>query len=232
MTNPKLILREWDSTFFSRSIYGLDWTHEVSEKDINLNVDDALIVDKVVSDNYSRIDFLLSENFKLVESEINFVRFVEDKELSSNSERIMHAEIKDLTEVTKIVENAYNFSRFRAPWFNEEEQNKLYSTWLSKAILGEFDDFCLIYRTDEGSIAGFVTLKIDADNATIGLIAVSRQFSRQGIGHSLLAAVNNYCIENNLSYINVATQISNVAAINFYLDSGYKVSSTFYWFYK
>ncbi|AXQ16686.1 hypothetical protein BS332_14625 [Shewanella algae] len=144
----------------------------------------------------------------------------------------MHAEIKDLTEVTKIVENAYNFSRFRAPWFNEEEQNKLYSTWLSKAILGEFDDFCLIYRTDEGSIAGFVTLKIDADNATIGLIAVSRQFSRQGIGHSLLAAVNNYCIENNLSYINVATQISNVAAINFYLDSGYKVSSTFYWFYK
>jgi dTDP-4-amino-4,6-dideoxy-D-galactose acyltransferase len=232
MTNPKLVLRDWDSTFFSRSIYGLDWTPEVSEKNIDLNIDDALIVDKVVSDNYSRIDFLLSNNFKLVESEINFVRVVEDKELSSSCERIMYADSKDVAEVTKVAENAYSFSRFREPWFNKMEQNKLYSTWLSKAILGEFDDFCLIYRAEAGNIAGFVTLKINADNATIGLIAVSRQFSRQGVGHSLLTAVNNYCVENNLAYINVATQISNVSAINFYLNSGYKISSTFYWFYK
>lgn len=55
-----------------------------------------------------------------------------------------------------------------------------------KAVIGQFDDYRLIYKIND-HIDGFVTVKLtDRNIARIGLIGVNPLFQRRGVGLLLL----------------------------------------------
>ena len=80
---------------------------------------------------------------------------------------------------------------------------------------------------------GFVTLKFGIDEASVGLIAVDKDFQGMGFGKDLIYAAENICIKNNLLKINIPTQEENTLACNFYSKLGYtikdKLTISHYW---
>ncbi|WFB48045.1 GNAT family N-acetyltransferase [Vibrio coralliilyticus] len=221
----KYQVREFDSAFFERSIYDVDWSG------VHQNLaNSGLVTTKVSSLDKTKIAQLNENEFKFCEGEVSYC-----KDIQSDKKRQNHCnylEQSHLEVMSGFLDGLYVNSRFKMPWFTCCERDKFYNEWLRKAVLSEFDDICLAYWV-ESEIAGVVTLKFNKESATIGLIAVSPEFNGQGIGKKLLDSAE--FVTNDiygLKKISVATQLSNVGAMRFYAKQGYQVVTTAYWFYK
>ena len=102
-----------------------------------------------------------------------------------------------------------------------------------KAVLGTFDDSCLLTMDRENKVTGFVTLRrISESEARVGLLAVMPNKTGQGIGKQLMSVAKYWCQQQGLSTLYVATQISNIAASRLYTQSGALIDSTTYWLYR
>lgn len=216
-------LRRWDSDFFSRHIGDVNWSTSSNQ---HLHLD--LITTKVSSRDEDKICLLNQAGFVFCEGEALFVKSLLDVKLLTEVERLG----KDaLPVVQNLTDGLYLSSRFKSPWFTEEEKDCFYREWFKKAILGQFDDLCMIKRVD-GKIAGFVTVRVDNDDASIGLIGVLPEYQALGLGKSLIHCAESYAFEQGCKTLSVATQLSNLKAMNLYMRSGYSLQQTAYWFYK
>jgi dTDP-4-amino-4,6-dideoxy-D-galactose acyltransferase len=72
---------------------------------------------------------------------------------------------------------------------------------------------------------GMVTLKRETTDAAIGLVATDPQYRGKGIGGSMLEHVKNYCLEQNIRKLTVATQKQNLPACRMYEKAGFTVES-------
>jgi dTDP-4-amino-4,6-dideoxy-D-galactose acyltransferase len=98
----------------------------------------------------------------------------------------------------------------------------MYETWLKKSVSREIADEVYVYMEDF-NIYGFVTIKKNNQQATIGLIAVDSQKQKNGIGRKLIHAVEKWAIDQKLHKISVATQQQNIDACNFYKKMGFEI---------
>ena len=65
---------------------------------------------------------------------------------------------------------------------------------LKKAVLGTFDDICLLTYDTENNVSGFVTLRrLSESEARVGLLAVMPNRIGQGIGKQLMSAAKLWC---------------------------------------
>ncbi len=232
---PSLEKNEWESNFFSRNIYNLDFEKigELNDVDFISMPVASLLCSRVPANRYGHIDSLIKIGFNLAEGEIRLSKSLDDKKIMSRFESIdvNIATPNDLKEALDCIDGLYQCSRFRKPWFTVEERDKFYQEWIKKAIFAEFDDCCLLVKLDE-KIAGFATLKEKENALSIGLIGVNHHFRSKGIGKKLLNMVESYALEKGKSKILVSTQTSNKAALKLYTTNGYCIESSSYWFYK
>ncbi|WP_245879055.1 GNAT family N-acetyltransferase [Vibrio diazotrophicus] len=216
-------LRQWDSDFFSRLIGDVNWSPSSNEQ---LPLD--LITTKVSSRDEDKIGLLNQAGFVFCEGEALFVKPLINVKHLIEVERLGK---DNLPAVQNLTDGLYLSSRFKSPWFTEEEKEGFYREWLKKAVLGQFDDLCMIKRVD-GNIAGFVTVRVDNDDASIGLIGVLPEYQALGLGRALIQCAESYAVEKGCKNLSVATQLSNLSAMNLYMKSGYSLQQTAYWFYK
>ncbi|CAM4285036.1 GNAT family N-acetyltransferase [Pseudoalteromonas ostreae] len=224
-------LREWDSQFFNRRIFSFGLpVIEISSHDWPKN---SLTTVKVDSANSFFLDEVNKHKFSFVEGELVFKKLlpVTIKSALITDFGAYIATDSSLDELKFIVSDLYVNSRFREPWFTPTERNSFYQMWVENAVLSKFDDCCLVLK-NEGSISGFVTIRIRGGEATIGLIGVPEPFQGQGIGKKLLELVQDYCVAKKATVINVATQTSNISAANLYSKTGFAIADISYWFYK
>ncbi len=223
LTQLTYCLREWDSAFFNRRIGDINLATHNHFKDTLFD----LITTKVCSDDVNLISSLNQNGFQYCEGEVTFSKML------SNQSHIDFdiADESDLPQLSSLVDGMYKYSRFKSPWFTPEEKDFFYKTWLKKAVLGQFDDVCIIFRQKK-TIRGFVTLKLSSNSATIGLIGVNHLCRGQGIGCKLIQCCESYLVNKNIQLIQVATQTSNVAAINLYIKNDFLVENTSVWLYK
>ncbi|MEG1691292.1 MAG: dTDP-4-amino-4,6-dideoxy-D-galactose acyltransferase, partial [Hafnia sp.] len=128
---------------------------------------------------------------------------------------------------------AFALSRFRAPWYQAGDSARFYAEWVEKAVLGTFDHQCLLVLNTQMKPAGFVTLRALANGeARIGLLAVAPEAAGLGIGKQLMQLAQNWCRDNNLSCLHVATQTGNIPALRLYIRSGAVIESSAYWLYR
>jgi len=97
---------------------------------------------------------------------------------------------------------------------------KLYQTWVTNSLDKIIADEVIIYDDGTG-ILGFVTVKLNENVATIGLIAVDANARGQRIGAKLMDAVFAYCQKNEIDTVQVSTQMENLGANNFYKQQGF-----------
>lgn len=216
-------LRQWDSDFFSRHIGDVNWSPSSNE---SLHLD--LITTKVSSRDEDKIGLLNQAGFVFCEGEALFVKPLLNVKHLIEVERLGK---DDLPAVQNLTDGLYLSSRFKSPWFTEEEKDGFYWEWFKKAVLGQFDDLCMIKRVG-GNIAGFVTVRVDNDDASIGLIGVLPEYQALGLGRALIQCAESYAVEKGCKNLSVATQLSNLKAMNLYMKSGYSLQQTAYWFYK
>ena len=122
---------------------------------------------------------------------------------------------------------AGDHSRFKIDKELNHKFIELYKQWLKKSIKREIANEVFTYSLN-GKIVGLITCKIVRTTIEIGLIAVNHHHQGMGIGKKLLERVNNYAVENELTSINVATQLHNSNACSFYTKNDFKISSKTY----
>lgn len=226
----QLSINQWESDFFQHQIGKLNFS-EYNSADICSNMADfELIQAKVQADELEKIAFLQQQGFQLVEGEIDFRLPLQGK---FDSEQI-HAEIAQLADIPNLKQifgEAFPHSRFRAPWFSSADNQRFYQTWIEKAVKGEFDHLCLILKQGE-QIQGGISLRLSDKQARVGLLAVAPASQGQGVAGRLLQAAVQWAQAQQAENLWIATQISNLPAINLYQKLGAKTASTSYWFYK
>ncbi|EMH0064180.1 dTDP-4-amino-4,6-dideoxy-D-galactose acyltransferase [Providencia rettgeri] len=230
---------QWESDFFQRSTAKLNFTGENSNIILAYQMDKFDIVQaKVTASETGLIDDLASMGFSFVEGEIDFALTIgtENAYLKAGltaADNIVTAQVDEIPALKQAAASVFSKSRFRAPWYNEGDSGRFYALWIEKSVLGTFDHTCLLVKDASGTILGFVSLRhLDADTARIGLLAKVPEATGQGVGRKLMSAAFDWCVQHQKRQLNVATQISNVAALNLYSRSGAAIASTAYWLYR
>lgn len=184
---------------------------------------------KVAADDVAQICLLQQQGFQFVEGELDFCLPLANFQPKMTAYEV--AAEADITELQSLFGSAFTVSRFRAPWFCAQENQRFYQTWITNAVRAEFDDVCLLLRAASGQIQGGISARIRDQQARVGLLAVSPLFRRQGIAYQLLHAAIGWAQQQGAETLSVATQMSNLNAIRLYQKLGASLQKASYWFY-
>ena len=85
----------------------------------------------------------------------------------------------------------------------------------------------MLFRSTErnGNIAGFILFSLFEDQCVIELIAVDQKFQSQGVGKSMVNAMESTVLERGIRKIKVGTQVNNIKAVKFYISMGFEYVS-------
>nr|WP_245166543.1 dTDP-4-amino-4,6-dideoxy-D-galactose acyltransferase [Candidatus Erwinia dacicola] len=189
-----------------------------------------LVQVKVLAQQSAELDALSALGFRPVEGEADCMLGITPVERPTGV-RIARAE--HIPALRQAAEEAFTFSRFRAPWYASGDSGRFYAQWVENAVRGTFDHQCLLAVDEQGNMQGFVSLReLDDGTARIGLLAVVPAVQGLGIGHRLMNAANDWCRARCLTRLHVATQSGNLAALCLYLRCGGVIERTAYWLYR
>lgn len=79
-----------------------------------------------------------------------------DMELPAAEMRL--ADVADIPALRALAAETLELSRFRPPWFSDDERRRFYAQWAENAVRGSFDHYCLV-AARPGGIAGLVTFR-------------------------------------------------------------------------
>ncbi len=232
-----LVRNDWESDFFAMEIGKLQFpTFQQTALAIESAVFEPfeLVQCKIAADQMAQIRCLQQLGFQFVEGELDFCLPLSESMPKSqpDSQALQPASVADIDELEILFGEAFTASRFRQPWFSRQQNQDFYRTWIRKAVLGEFDDLCLLARAGDGRIQGGVSLRaLDKDNARVGLLAVAPHARGQGVAKRLLQSAVNWGWQQQHKQLWIATQSGNQAAINLYQRQG-RIERIAYWFYR
>lgn len=226
---------EWESEFFSLKTGRLEFDTQAPVLTGEQLDAFAVVQAKVASHELSLIDKLSQLGFQFAEGEIDFKLSIGTENACKNAPEccFRKANEDDIDLLMATASEAFVQSRFRTPWYQEGDSSRFYALWVKKAVLGTFDDICLLTYDIDNNMSGFVTLRrLSESEARVGLLAVMPNRTGQGIGKQLMSAAKFWCQQQGISTLYVATQISNIAASRLYTHSGGLIESTTYWLYR
>ncbi|EOC1306278.1 dTDP-4-amino-4,6-dideoxy-D-galactose acyltransferase [Cronobacter dublinensis] len=217
---------EWESQFFGIDSAIVRFSDTAAALDVAQLSVWSRVQAKVPAARSDLLDGLLSLGFQLVEGEVDFALPLTSAAPADDAQAIT-ATLDDIPLLRDAATQAFAMSRFRAPWYAPDASGRFYAQWVENAVKGAFDHECLILRTPQGALRGFVTLlQINEQEARIGLLA------GRGAGEALMQAARQWCVARGLYTLRVATQAGNRAALRRYIASGGNIESTAYWLYR
>lgn len=214
----------WDSIFFNKKIARVD-------VDVSDSKQEVFVYLKEQSSLYDLLYVFCPENFvitdekcKKVDEKVIYTGIVDEQNIVYANISLYNKKIVD-KELFNLAIISGEYSRFKIDNnFDYNDFIKLYYKWIEESVNGNMADFILCYH--EGNlICGMVTVKINKDSATIGLIAVDEIHQNFGIGSKLISATKYELNKIGVKTINVATQKNNYYACSFYEKQGMKVTS-------
>lgn len=145
----------------------------------------------------------------------------------------------EIEAVTRVAAETYTPSRyFRDARFREDKVREYYAKWAANCCEGLADDVIVAERI--GKLVGFITVKMISDpdsslhpeGGVIDLVRVHPSFQRQGIGTSLTRAAIFWFRSRNAQIVTIGTEANNVAAMNCYLNEGFRLRSCMATFHR
>jgi len=208
---------EWDSNFFDLNVGKILLKNSKKNSKFILKIIKQSGFDLVYLFSKSPLSRNL-ENLFFNETKFTFKKKIL---LSYNTNIALPFEGKLNQELINLALDAGSFSRFKLDNSISRFYNDLYTKWIENSITKKIaDEVLTIQKCDK--IAGFLTIKkVDKKSATIGLIAVRKEFRRSGIGTELIHSAENWVLEQNLDYLFVSTQKQNLKACQFYQKMGF-----------
>jgi len=232
---------EWDSNFFKKEIYQLNF------KKYTKNINDALNVlcssnqvDLIYylcpADDFDSIDFAKENNFKVVDTRITFSithKEFQTSELKENA-KIVISRSENSFRLEEIARNAKWTSRYyNDDNFENDDLKTFYAEWVKKSVEGKLDDMVFHVEFND-EICGFISVKKQGINyGSIGLIAVDENFQGHGFGTALISHATKYMFDvMDCAKAIVVTQESNIGACVAYGKIGYQISDKSCWMHK
>lgn len=95
--------------------------------------------------------------------------------------------------------------------------------WSEDGLRSELENGTARFFTAKiaGEIAGYIGMHIVLDECYIANVAVSKEFRRKGIAHTLLAYAEEKAKEEGCAFISLEVRVSNTPAIKLYEKRGY-----------
>ena len=224
-------LLKWDSQFFGYKIacikpfeLGLPDLNkiirELKNKDFRLAYCFVIPEDKISSDSLNQVSGLL------VDEKITFFTKIDEEKTIPNSNNIVPYDLKYVSEKLKsLTLQSGAYSRFKIdPAFRNNEFEKLYIEWIEKSVSRILATEILVYNEDR-EIKGFVTLALNNNTGSIGLIAVDEKQRGKSIGKKLIYAALQYFKEKKITNLEIVTQKANIVACRFYESCGFEVKN-------
>lgn len=113
------------------------------------------------------------------------------------------------------------YSRYRTdPNFKNNEFEKLYLAWIQNSVNKKIASHTFVYMEDNEEL-GVVTAKVQPELAQIGIIAVDEHTRGKSIGSKLMKHLMAVLKKGKVPLLDVATQINNTNACNFYKKLGF-----------
>lgn len=216
---------DWDSQFFEKKIYRLDISKADqidAIKQLDSNFDGELIYLFSKED----LNFKNNDQLLLADKKIVFEKVIIPTEIKiDDSEIISVFELTD--DLLDLAFLSGHHSRFKLDSKLQHKFKSMYRIWIEKSLTREIAHEVFAYRFDNKNI-GFVTVKRNEDSAVIGLIAVSEHYHGKNIGSALMKKVEEWCGSNGVKHLEVATQLDNVQACNFYKKNGFNTKQIDY----
>lgn len=221
---------DWDSNFFEKKISRFDLDH-AKDIDTFYNLFSQFSGDLVYLFSKEKLDIAFNESFFLADKKVIFQKKVLIQEDLSDNNIISSVDVTD--DLLELAFLSGNHSRFNLDKNLSSKFKELYQLWLQKSINRELASEVFVYKIDEKEIA-FVTIKKNNEVATIGLIAVNSLYHGKNIGSLMMRATEDWCLQNNIHTLEVATQLDNVQACNFYKKNGFSIKQIdyIYHYYK
>ena len=231
---------DWDTKFWKKKICF------IGPKRLTRNI--IFRVNKFIKKNkVDMVQFLShchdADTVKIAE-ENNFgfkdIRITLEKDINIEKNKIIKpkkisfrkAKLKDFNTIKPIAKNSYLESRYYFDnFFSLQKVKNFYIGWLKKAILGTFDSFCLLICYKKKPI-GFCTLKLEDNEAAIGLFSIAKKFQGRGFAKLFLSAVDLEMEKLKIKTLKVVTQGRNYSALKAYQNSKFKISKTELWYHK
>lgn len=213
----KINFLQWDSDFFRKKIGDI-----TIDKEENINSEDY---DLIVIKQPSAFDFGINGyQLSFTETKVNFVKTL------NLLHHIDFGVIKDTDTDEKKADYfkslAYESgkkSRFLLDEkFGKEKFRELYDMWVINSLNKKFA-LKTFYIEEDGKALGFVTLQKYDSLGKIGLIATHPNFQGQGFGKKLLNKVEDFCVKNGITHLEIPTQKENIQACSFYKKQGYTI---------
>lgn len=226
----KLIRLEWDSEFWSKDYYNLDLEDlDISEE---LPKGNNIFIQGLVDIcNSEGIKYLERNNFNFQDLKIDYELKLSYKQTAKLLvENIASQE--DIPFINDIARSVFfKESRFSCEYFNQEKIRQFYSLWAGKAVLGRFDEECIVERRN-GKPVGFVSYRKSGNNIIIGLLGILKRYHGSGIGKSLLNKLIIRATEKKGEIVTVSTEGKNMNAQRFYIRNRFFPSRISMWYYK
>ncbi len=221
-------LLEWDSSFFGYPIGKLQENAISREALFSLMQEERekgtkLIYWFVKPDDTLSIAMANQLKLKPIDVKVTFQKTPVDKHLDTGISSILNSELSPAI-LSLALQSGWQ-SRFKVDQnFNNNEFERLYTTWIEKSLGGELTLDVLGY-TKNNEILGLSTIENKDDkSASIGLIAVDEQARGMKIGTKLMEASEHICFKKGIKNLSVSTQRSNKQACRFYESLGYTLS--------
>ena len=220
---------EWDTDYFgvkSARVNLLGVVDEKGQEDILSFCKNYDFVTIANFENRNENNLWIGEKTAafLTDVNIQFVKELNSSEQRSDDDTYVKNNLPINNQILNIARKSFRYSRF----FNdlnlsESKSRNIYLHWTEGAFQQENNYFVFCER--EGNVAGYLLFSSEENCATIELIAVDESYQGQGVGKTLIKAMESFVSNKGILKIKVGTQINNIFAAQFYNAMEFKYVS-------
>ncbi len=230
----------WDTSFFGYPVAFVSCRHlteTIAEKINSYIHEKGIRLTEYLCNCHDSRSVRVAENngFRFVDIRLSFEKTISGKRHPSGHQDydFWKAGRAQIPALRKIAAGMYKFSRYYYDGnFEMSKVDEFFQNWVEKAVLGTFDDECLILTNTSGPV-GFCTLRyVESDAAEIGLFGIIPDYRRRSFGLVLLENVFNYLWDRGIRRTRVVTQGRNYQAQRLYQRAGFLTLRTELWYHK
>jgi dTDP-4-amino-4,6-dideoxy-D-galactose acyltransferase len=221
--NPPRLL-DWDTEFWGLRVGGAEGVEGLGQWAIENTIGlMCVLIDADAPDEAQRAE---EQGFRFMD-----VRVTLHRETIRCGGMAREAKPADLPALKAIAGVSHRITRFYAdPTLDDELCDDLYEEWIRRSLAG-WADAVLVIDVDEEPV-GYVTVHLNEETSSIGLIAVQEEMRGKGIGTMLVSSAVAWAHAHDAKQMTVVTQGRNIAAQRLFQHGGFRTSGTALWFHR
>jgi len=185
------------------------------------------------ADDDATVQIAEASRFHFVDIRVTLEAALANRQQSEafSSDLIRPAADSDLIHLREIARTSYSFSRFCIDsHFPVARSRALYETWIEKSCRGYADT---VFVADIGGQAvGYISCNLAGADGQIGLVGVSAEHGKLGLGHALVEYALQWFQEQHAQHVRVVTQGRNSRALRLYEKSGFRTGQVQLWYHR